>query len=131
MLWPSPPTARSSLLATTGCCGCGTRASLTTGVESWAITDAAVWAVAVTPDGSVISCDRDGTLRLWNPAVANDQWVAAGTPGRRSAGAGRNADGSVVSSDVHGTVRLLIPANANDPGRDLVSWKVVSPRNLG
>ena len=60
-----------------------------------------VWALAVTPDSSVISAGGDGAIRLWNPAIADD-------PGQQLA----LHDGGVQALAVTADARVIIATAA-------------------
>ena len=60
----------SPAAATTGGCWCGTRQSRAPARSSWAATTAAVGAVAVLPDGRVVTGGDDGRVLVWDPGAA-------------------------------------------------------------
>ena len=80
---------------------------------------AAVRALAVYPEGKVVSGHDDGALRLWDPNLDHDRGQEVGRHGAAVGAVAVTPDGKVVSGDHDGVVRLWNPDLPDDKGREL------------
>jgi WD40 repeat protein len=79
--------------------------------------DGVVGALAVSPDGRVVSGGTDGTVRMWDPGRPEDPGAVIGRHDDGAVGAvAVSPDGRVVSGGTDGTVRMWDPGRPEDPG---------------
>ena len=85
--WRCWPTGGWSPAGTTGGCWCGTRPRPAPARPSWAATTVGASAVAVLPDGRVVTGGDDGRVLVWDPATRRRPG-RAGPPRRPGVGGG-------------------------------------------